>query len=94
MGCELPTVREGTYDSVAYSLATEYETDIQFIKHYLDHIAKTNPVVMAMIMTWVNDLEGAEYIHTLMGLCALYRLLESEVEAQNFEEDFGVTPQT
>ena len=82
----LPIVREGTYDSVAQSLC-EYATDSEFLFSFLDHLSEKNPVVLALIFTCIQDLKDKEYLHTLYGLCVLYRLLESEAEIQEFEAE-------
>lgn len=86
----LPRVREGTYHSVVQSISDEYETDGQFIKRYIEHIRQVNPLVFYMILNWVDDLEGEEYIGSLISLLALYRLLESEAEARIFEKEMEV----
>jgi hypothetical protein len=82
----LPVVREGTYDSVAQSVF-EYANDGTFLTAYLEHIRKTNPIVLNLMLTWVQDLRGKEYLHTLFGLCVLYKLLESEADIIDFEAE-------
>ena len=83
----LPTVREGTYDSVSQSLIEDYKTDGEFILEYLEHLKKVNPQILLFILKWLDKFEGKRYIYCLVGMCALYKLLESEAEAIQFEKE-------
>lgn len=83
----LPVVREGTYESVAASVCEDFDKDGEFINAYLTHIEKVNPQILIFILHWVRTLEGKRLVHAIIGLCAVYKLLESESEARIFEKE-------
>lgn len=85
----LPRVREGTYDSTAESIIGDYDTDIDFVVNYLTHLKEVNPQIALFIINWTNKLKGKRLAHSLIGLCTLYKMLESEADARQLEKEIG-----
>lgn len=86
----LPRVADDTYDSVAQSIFEASDSDGEFVEQYGKHLLKHNPTVLAFMEFWIRKLKPRELMHTYIGMLVVYKLLESQAEANQLEEEFNV----
>lgn len=88
----LPLVSKDTYASVCRSVEEDFVSDSDFMLQYLEHIEDVNPVVHEFIEDW-SKLKGDKLFKLVMGMCYIYKLLESQSEAQELEASFAALPE-
>lgn len=85
----LPLVSNETHQSVGHSLVESYGSDKKFMLVFTKHLKKVNPTVLQFIADWSEKIEGEEFSRLAIGMMLVYRLLESQAEAEQMDKDFG-----
>ncbi len=85
----LPKVEKDIFASVGQSMEEDNDSDAEFIMKYSKHLEKVNPVILTFISDWSEKSKGKSFLRLVIGMLTVYRLLESQAEAEQMNRDFG-----
>jgi hypothetical protein len=85
----LPRLSRAVHETFAETIDRNYSSDVEFISRNLKNIQKKNPNLFHMITNWTSDLKGNRFVHTIMGMLIIYKLLENQAEVDELEGKRG-----